>query len=161
MNFTTRTLEEGFPYIRWLVRRDFPAIMAIENNSFEYPWTERDFLDALRQRNVIGMVAEHEDMVIGYMIYELFPERIQLLSIAVHPDFRRQSVGAAMLRKLAHKLRDRRSRITTEVRETNLDAQFFLRDCGFRAIGVLTGRYPVQQEDAYAFAYTPTVASMV
>ena len=158
---TTRNYDQDFSYIRWLTRCDLPAVVAIENASFEYPWTKGDFLNALRQRNVIGMVAEHQDMVIGYMVYELFPERIQLLSIAVHPDFRRQSVGAAMLSKLAHKLRDRRSSIMTEVRETNLDAQFFFRDCGFRAIGVLTGRYPVQKEDAYAFAYKPAVASRV
>ena len=53
-----------------MIRRDMPEVLAIEGESFEFPWLEDDFIHCLRQRNCIGMVAEHEDRVVGFMIYE-------------------------------------------------------------------------------------------
>ena len=44
--------------IRWLIRRDMPEVLGIENDSFEYAWKEEDFLCCLRQRNCIGLVSE-------------------------------------------------------------------------------------------------------
>ena len=45
-------------HIRWMIRRDMPEVLAVEGESFEFPWCEEDFLRCLRQRNCIGMVAE-------------------------------------------------------------------------------------------------------
>jgi [ribosomal protein S18]-alanine N-acetyltransferase len=45
-------------HVRWLIRRDMPAVLKIEDSSFEFPWREDDFIRALRQRNCIGMVAD-------------------------------------------------------------------------------------------------------
>ena len=57
--------------IRWMIRRDMAEVLDIERDSFEFNWTEEDFLSCLRQRNCIGMVAEHEGRVCGFMIYFL------------------------------------------------------------------------------------------
>lgn len=150
------------PHIRWLIRRDMPEVLRIERSSFEFPWTESEFINALRQRNTIGMVAELDEVVVGYMIYELHRNRLQLWSIAVHPEFRRQGIGSAMVEKLASKLtHQRRSKIDAEVRETNLDAQFFFRDSGFRATNVIRDHYPDTTEDAYLFVYRSPKASAV
>ena len=70
-------------HIRWMIRRDMPEVLAIEGESFEFPWLEDDFIRCLRQRNCIGMVAEHEDRVVGFMIYELHKTRIHVLNFAV------------------------------------------------------------------------------
>ena len=138
--------------IRWLIRRDLPTILHIENESFSEPWTEEDFIRCLRQRNCIGMVAEEEDEIKGFMIYELHKDRLHLLSLAVAQASRREGVGAAMVDKLTSKLSfERRNRITLDVRETNLDAQLFFRAQGFRATKVLRGFY--DDEDAYAMVY--------
>ena len=70
-------------HIRWMIRRDMPEVLAIEASSFEFPWVEEDFIRCLRQRNSIGMVAEHDEQVVGFMIYELNRNRIQVLNFAV------------------------------------------------------------------------------
>ena len=62
-------------HIRWMIRRDMPEVLDIENRSFEFPWSEEEFIRCLRQRNCIGMVAEHEQHVVGFMIYELHKNR--------------------------------------------------------------------------------------
>ncbi|MEN6497323.1 MAG: ribosomal protein S18-alanine N-acetyltransferase [Thermoguttaceae bacterium] len=141
-------------HIRWMIRRDMPEILAIEQESFEFPWTEEDFIRCLRQRNCIGMVAEHEDRVVGFMIYELNKNRIQVLNFATAADVRRRGVGTLMVAKLIGKLSvQRRTRITLEVRETNLPAQLFFRATGFRAVSVLRSFYEDTPEDAYLMQY--------
>jgi len=141
-------------HIRWMIRRDMSEVLDIEQHSFEFPWSEDDFIRCLRQRNCIGMVAEHDERVVGYMIYELHKTRLHILNFSVVPSFRRLQVGTQMVEKLVGKLSSqRRSRITLEVRETNLPAQLFFRDVGFRAVSVLRSFYDDTPEDAYLMQY--------
>ena len=137
-------------HIRWMIRRDMPEVLAIEHASFEYPWCEEEFLRVLRQRNCIGMVAEFGERVVGFMIYELHKAKLQVLNFAVAPEFRRQGVGRQMMVKLVGKLSShRRTRITLEVRETNLVAQLFFRKQEFKAVRVLRAFYEDTGEDAF------------
>lgn len=141
-------------HVRWMIRRDMPETLDIERFVFDYPWSEDDFIRCLRQRNCIGMVADHDDMVVGYMIYELHKTRLHVLNFAVHPKCQRSGVGKAMLDKLKAKLSNqRRNRILLELRERNLPAQLFFKSQGFRAISVLRDFYEDTTEDAYLMQY--------
>lgn len=141
-------------HIRWMIRRDMPEVLRIEQSSFEFPWAEEDFVRCLRQRNCIGMVAEYEEQVVGFMIYELDRDQLHVLNFAVRPDARRRGVGSQMVEKLAGKLsQQRRTRISLEVRETNLAAQVFFRNAGFKAISVLRDYYDDTTEDAYVMNF--------
>src|SRR5712691_6313081 len=152
---TGRTEKEQLRvHIRWMIRRDMPEVLQAEQLSFEYAWNEEDFLRCLRQRNCIGMVAEHGEKVVGFMIYELHKNKLHILNFAVHPAWRRQGVGAQMVSKLISKLSShRRTRITLEVRETNLPAQLFFSRQGFRAVRVLRSYYEDSGEDAFVMQY--------
>jgi [ribosomal protein S18]-alanine N-acetyltransferase len=164
------------PHIRWMIRRDMNEVLRIESLAFEYPWLENDFIIALRQRNCIGMVCEDHDAevidyaeasgqypVVGFMIYELHKKRLHVLNFAVHENWRRRGVGAAMVGKLVGKLASqRRTRITLDVRESNLPAQLFFRSMGFRAVNVLKDYYDESPEDAYHMVHklaAPVAAS--
>jgi [ribosomal protein S18]-alanine N-acetyltransferase len=141
-------------HIRWMIRRDMEEVLQIEQESFEFPWGEEDFVRCLRQRNCIGMVAEQGERVVGFMIYELHKTRLHILNFAVSAEVRRTGVGTQMVDKLIHKLSSqRRTRITLEVRETNLAAQLFFREGGFRAVSVLREFYDDSPEDAYVMEY--------
>jgi ribosomal-protein-alanine N-acetyltransferase len=141
-------------HIRWMIRRDMPEVLQTEQESFEYSWTEEDFLRCLRQRNCIGMVAEQGEKVVGFMIYELHKSKLHVLNFAVHPSCRRTQVGAQMVAKLISKLSNhRRTRITLAVRERNLPAQLFFRAQGFRAVRVLRAYYEDSGEDAFLMQY--------
>jgi ribosomal-protein-alanine N-acetyltransferase len=141
-------------HIRWMIRRDMPEVLAIEAECFEFPWPEEDFIRCLRQRNCIGMVAEHDDRVVGFMVYELNKTWIHVLNFAVAANERRRGVGTQMVAKLIGKLSVQwRSRIALEVRETNLPAQIFFRTVGFRAVSVLRDYYEDTPEDAYLMQY--------
>jgi ribosomal-protein-alanine N-acetyltransferase len=141
-------------HIRWMIRRDMSDVLEIENSSFEFPWFEEDFIRCLRQRNCIGMVAEYDEHVVGFMIYELHKTRLHILNFSVHPEFRRSHIGQQMVSKLVSKLSyQRRTQITLEVRETNLEAQLFFKGQGFRATSVLRDFYEDTPEDAYLMEY--------
>jgi ribosomal-protein-alanine N-acetyltransferase len=152
---TNRTEKElARVHIRWMIRRDMPEVLQTEQESFEYPWTEEDFLRCLRQRNCIGMVAEQGEHVVGFMIYELHKAKLHILNFAVHPAYRHLGIGGQMVSKLISKLSShRRTRITLEVRETNLAAQLFFRSVGFKASRVLRSFYEDSGEDAFLMQY--------
>lgn len=140
--------------LRWMVRRDMPEILEIERKSFEFAWTEEDFLCCLRQRNCIGMVTEHQERVVGFMVYELLQSQLHVLNFAVCPSMRRRGVGTEMVDKLVSKLsQQRRQTIVLEVRETNLAAQLFFQRQGLNAHGIIRGHYEDTEEDAYVMRY--------
>jgi [ribosomal protein S18]-alanine N-acetyltransferase len=137
---------------RWMIRRDLDEVIEIERLSFPVPWTEEDFLSCLRTRNVVGMVCEDKRRIIGHMLYELHKSSLHLVNFAVHPDHRRDGVGASMVHRLTTKLvEQRREEIVLEVRETNLSAQLFFRSQGFRAVGTMKSWY--DGDDAYMMRY--------
>jgi len=137
-------------HVRWIINRDIPEVLQTEQLSFDIAWSEEDFRHCLRQRNCIGMVAEHSEKVIGFMIYERHKSRLHILNFAVHPDWRRVNVGTQMLAKLVSKLASLgRTRITLEVRESNLAAQLFFQNQGFCAVRVLRDFYEDSGEAAY------------
>jgi ribosomal-protein-alanine N-acetyltransferase len=107
-----------------------------------------------RQRNCIGMVAEQNDRVVGFMIYELHKSKLHVLNFAVAPGCRRAGIGAQMVAKLIAKLSShRRSKITLAIRERNLAAQLFFRGLDFRAVKVLRNYYEDSREDAFLMEY--------
>src|SRR5438105_259532 len=137
-----------------MIRRDMPEVLEAEQQSFDYSWTEEDFLRCLRQRNCIGMVAEFDEKVVGFMIYELHKTKLHILNFAVAPAKRRLGIGGQMVSKLIGKLSShRRTKITLAVRETNLSAQLFFRSQEFKAVKVLRGYYEDSGEDAFLMQY--------
>lgn len=94
-------------------------------------------------------MAEENDEVLGFAIYMLHPSRIELLRLAVCEKYRRSGVGSFLIAKIAGKLAPtRRNRVEIVVRESNLTAQLFLRNQGFRAETILKHVW-VQGEHSY------------
>lgn len=146
-------------HIRWMIHRDRPAVLDIENRCFEFPWCHDDLVACLRNRNCIGMAAEMDGRIVGFWVHELHKNRFHILNFAVHPDFRRMGIGTKMAQHLRVKLSyEHRNRILLEVRETNVEAQLFFKSQGFKAISVLKDFYVVGEEEAYLMQlrYQPT-----
>lgn len=146
---------EAEVHLRWMIRRDMQQVLSIEQVCFDFPWDEEDLSCYLRTRNCICMVAEINDTIIGYMVYELYRRRLVLLNLAVIPNFERCGIGAILVNKLIGKLTlDGRSKIAVNVPETNVDAAFFFKSFGFRAVALLRNYYPETSEDAFEMVYS-------
>ena len=140
--------------LRLMVRRDMPEVLDIERHSFEWPWEEEDFQRQLRGRNSWATIAEYEEQIVGYMVYELHKTLFNVVNFAVHPLHRREGIGRAMVDKLKGKLSMRRRHsITLKVCETNMDALLFFRAMGLNAVKVERNAYEHNNRDAYLMRY--------
>jgi ribosomal protein S18 acetylase RimI-like enzyme len=127
-----------FPWIRWAVSRDLPAVTEIDSLAFADNWSRADFILEIRRRPCIMTVAEYTDgNVIGYMLYEPGQGRIEINRFAVHLAWQRMGVGTALLRKLMPKLvKARRDLIRVQMREDRIGALLLLQSLGFIATEV-------------------------
>lgn len=144
--------------IRWAIRRDMPEVLAIESESFSYPKTEDEILTHLRQRDCIGMVAElntgSSEIITAFMMYEMHKSQLNIIDFAVHPAYRRSSIGRQMAEKLIGKLSSyRRTKITTLLRETNLDGLLFFKSMGFEAVNLVIEHFDDEGCDGIAMVY--------
>jgi ribosomal-protein-alanine N-acetyltransferase len=129
-------------------------VLAIENACFKSPWTEKEFLCALRNSNCIGIVFEDHHRILGFMIYELHKSRLHVLNMAVMPSRYRKKIGSKMVQMLVDQLSQQcRRLITANVRESNLGAQLFFQQCGFRCVETIKNAYDDCAEDAYVMRY--------
>jgi ribosomal protein S18 acetylase RimI-like enzyme len=136
--------------IRWMIKRDLPAILKIQE-SLKFPWTEAEFLEALGNTNCIGMSAEAHGLIVGYMIYELYKEYFYVVNLAVTEELRRQHIGSQLVNMLLDRLNpNRRTCINTNVRESDLITQLFLKNLNFKATLI---RDYYEEEDSYYFKY--------
>lgn len=142
-------------HIRWMIRRDMPQVLDVEWGADPYPWYEEDFLNALRERNNIAMVAVNGEDVVGFFIYGLHKHHIELVKFAVRPEWQRMNVGSQMVKKMQAKLSShRRTRLLVDVRETNLAALNFFKAQGFIATSVVRGYFDDSGEDAFRMEHT-------
>ncbi len=141
-------------HIRWLLNGDMAEVMAIEEESHEFPWSERDLVICNRQLRCITLVAEHDDRVIGFIVYDSDGREYRILNLATAFDYRLNGVAAQLVAKLVYKLTPRRRPdIIVEVREANVPAQLFFRRQGFRVVAILRDYYFDTPEDAYSMRY--------
>lgn len=147
----TNTIDVG---VRPYQSSDLPDILTIEQLSSPAPWSKRDFDRCIRRRNISTLVVLANTRVVGFVILEKFKEFFQILNFAIHPDFRRRSIGTKLVGYLIDKLGSiKLDRICIELRESNLDAQLFLQKCKFRATEVMRGYYQDTGEDCYKLEY--------
>jgi len=141
-------------HIRWLIKRDVPEVLEIEEKSFPYAWTEDDLLSCLRPYHTIGLVAEYHEKVAGFIIYKLSKTSLRLVNLAVHPQYRRLGIGTQLVAKALEKLStELRNRLIVDIDERNLEGQLFLAEQGFLATKTFPGRCP-NGEDAYRMEFS-------
>ena len=141
--------------IRDMREEDLVAVAAIERLSFSDPWSLEGFKESMGQRQVLSRVAEIDQCVAGYYIFYYSYDEGELVNIAVHPNFRRQGVGHAMmtdLLKMGTSLGV--NRFVLEVRMSNTKAIALYKKQGFSLLGVRKDFYTKPNEDALVMVYS-------
>src|SRR5689334_4602783 len=99
----SRALEKTV-HVRWMIRADREAVYEIENHSFSDPWKPDDFVRVIKQTRNIAMVAVYGERIVGFVIYEIKKSnRVEILNMAVHEDWRYKGIGAALVNKIRRK----------------------------------------------------------
>lgn len=124
------------PHIRWAIRRDMSDLVEIASHDVDRDvlWDEERIMMFLRQRNTIGMCAEWEDKILGFMLYDLHKRSLYIHGLVVHREYRRKGIGTAMICKLINKLISGRiSFLEIDVPDKSLGAHLFLKRAGLLA----------------------------
>lgn len=129
---------------------DLPQIEVVENSSFSAPWPRQAFYNELIHNQFARYtVITVEGKVVGYCGCWLILDEAHITNIAIHPDYRGQGLGEAILTyvmALAKTLGA--NKMTLEVRVSNLVAQSLYEKLGFERSGIRPGYYTDNQEDA-------------
>jgi len=141
---------------------DLDEVLAIERVSFAYPWSSRFFQKEFEVECARSILAEMNGKIVGYVLFWLLPETVDIHNLAVSGEYRRRGVGRILLHKvIVEALRQSSARVTLEVRKSNLVAQKLYESAGFVATGVRKGYYSDDGEDALTMALDllPSAAS--
>lgn len=144
---------EGEVSLRPMTSVDLDEVMAIERDSFVYPWSSRFFVQELEVECARSIAAEINGRIIGYVLFWLLPDEIDIHNIAVHREFRRRGLGRLLMAQVIARAQRRLSiRVTLEVRVSNSSARRLYESMGFVATGLRRGYYSDNGEDALAMA---------
>lgn len=134
---------------------DLNEVVELERQSQAFPWSRRNFEDALAAR-YSAWVLRVNDALAGFCVAMPTPDDVHLLVIAVATDYRRKGLATQLLAQVDQLARDHGvSRVLLEVRPSNTRALAFYAKQGFVEIGKRRGYYPAgkgEREDALVLA---------
>jgi ribosomal-protein-alanine N-acetyltransferase len=115
---------------------DLAQISKIESVSYPIPWTREQFEQELNTKQARFLVLtddETDEFVVGYIIYWVQAEGVSLLNVAVHPEWRGLGNAQKLMRAMVNEtVKDEISKITLEVRASNLGAIRLYQNSGFK-----------------------------
>jgi ribosomal-protein-alanine N-acetyltransferase len=136
---------------------DLPDLLFIESSSFVQPWSKGDFLSELGKSLPSIFVArgDLESPVLGYICFWEVADEIQMLNLAVHPEYRRQGVGRTLLTFLLKQAQEKKAtKVFLEVRPSNQAALALYRSLGFKALYRRPNYYPPEGEEALVMGWS-------
>lgn len=132
--------------IRQMTAEDIPAVAQIEKECFSQPWSERGFLDGMK--DAIFFVAE-DPQIAGYIGMYRMPPEGEITNVAVTRKMRKKAVEESFFLGCSNGPKNMElDRIVLEVRSGNEPAIHLYRTCGFEKIGVRKNFYQFPREDA-------------
>lgn len=126
------------------------GVMIVENLSFNIPWSKDAFIEEVTGNKFARYVtAVMGNKVIGYAGMWKVCDEGHITNVAVHPEYRGGGVGSMLVEKLIEiAVKEEISRMTLEVRRSNLEAQHLYGKYGFIIEGVRKSYYADNSEDA-------------
>jgi ribosomal-protein-alanine N-acetyltransferase len=125
---------------------DTHEVAALEQLSFPHPWSEELFLQEIRlpySKVILARLAAGTvPLLLGYVCRWIVERELHILNVAVHPDWRRRSIGRRLVEAALTEAKDAAAlRATLEVRRHNRPALGLYERLGFTPVGVRRDYY--------------------
>ena len=126
------------------------AIAELEKMCFRDPWSANSIASELHNPLSDWFVAVDNGTVCGYVGSQSVLDGSDMMNIAVHPDYRKQGIGYALIERLITALKEKNViSLCLEVRVSNESAIGLYSKMGFAVVGKRPGYYRNPREDAY------------
>jgi ribosomal-protein-alanine N-acetyltransferase len=123
-----------------LSEKALAEVIALDRASFRWPWTPAMFLRAVRSPEEFHLYAlrrKGQSALAGFLCCRLWPGTLQIATIAVRSDLRRQGLGAMLIRfALDEAAREGAHEVTLDVRVSNLSARRLYQRMGFMPVAL-------------------------
>ncbi|HET8764549.1 MAG TPA: ribosomal protein S18-alanine N-acetyltransferase [Rhodanobacter sp.] len=140
--------------VRLMHADDLDDVFAIEQASYEFPWTRGIFADCLHAGHPCWVLCVDE-AVAGYGILSVGAGEAHVLNICIASGYRGTGLGRHLLGRLLDVARwSGAQRVFLEVRPSNPNAKALYDSVGFREIGRRPHYYPARngREEAIVMA---------
>jgi [ribosomal protein S18]-alanine N-acetyltransferase len=131
---------------------DLAALLAIEVQAYDFPWTRGNFVDSLAAGHAAWWLRQGEGPMLGYFLAMSGVEEMHLLNLTVAPAHQGRGHAVWMLDRLCEIGRGEGAlQLWLEVRPSNERARRLYERYGFAEVGLRRGYYPTargQREDA-------------
>ena len=133
---------------------DLDPILAIEQLSFQWPWSRRSFEGELSCQNAFSYVvksarADKGEQIVAYAFLRRVLDELHVLKIAVTPAQRGRGIANWFLNQcFTMGAQQGANSVYLEVRLSNITAIKLYEKLGFREIGRQSNYYPDSKEDA-------------
>jgi ribosomal-protein-alanine N-acetyltransferase len=135
-------LTDPEPLLRPMRVSDLLAVMEIDRQSLTKPWSEFVWREELSSPFGRYLVLEEDGAVSGHIGLKLIFGEAHIMTLAVHPERRRQGFARTLIEAaLAAPVSAGVRRVYLEVRPSNLAARALYRSLGFGETGVRPGYY--------------------
>ncbi len=143
-------LHEPALSLRPMRHADIDAVMAIERQAYDFPWTPTIFRDCLRV-GYCCWVGERGGRMEAYGVMSVAAGEAHLLNLCVRPEVQGAGLGRALLEHLIGVAISHHAEVLLlEVRPSNVRALQLYRQLGFQVTGRRKDYYPAEKgrEDA-------------
>ncbi|MBR4286201.1 MAG: ribosomal protein S18-alanine N-acetyltransferase [Clostridia bacterium] len=129
-------------------------IAELEKTCFSTPWSENALREELANQFSRFFVALCDGQIAGYIGAHNVVGEVYITNVAVFPQFRRQGIAEALIKKLMDLSQTENAEfITLEVRKSNIGAINLYTKMGFKEVGSRKNFYENPREDALLMTY--------
>ena len=118
---------------------------ALHARCFSEPWNENAFRHLMEEPNILALSAySGSGDVMGFILARVAADECEILSLAVGPEHRRQTLGCKLVKAAGRDAHGHGARaMFLEVDVNNAAATHLYRKLGFKEVGRRTGYYRV------------------
>ncbi len=141
-------------HFRRMTLDDITQVMQVENDVYEFPWSERIFSDCIRV-GYFCWLALHQQTVVGHAVISVVADESHMLNLSIARNHQGKGYGRQFIEFLVNEARVLQAQtMLLEVRPSNTAAINCYNGAGFNEIGCRKDYYPAHngREDALLLA---------
>ena len=119
------------------------------------PWSESSLRETLEKYPESILLVRQNQRIAGFVVGRRAADEVEILNLAVRPEWRRRGVGRALVQALLHSFTGQGEvRVFLEVRESNVAGIRFYGRLGFQQVGRRAAYYRNPTEAALVLELT-------